>query len=124
MASSILKQYIKRYPRTGAARYWIDLYNWTTEFEGEQPTSIHLHNVNHQYGGPEEGGWWYEVGQAYQTHFIFNKKQCINRLLDLTQDLELYDQPPIDDSRGFTALHATLSSGYAMDYPTERPHYC
>lgn len=124
MASSILKQYIKRYPRTGAARYWIDLYNWTTEFEGEEPTSIHLHNVNHQYGGPEEGGWWYEVGQAYQTHFIFNKKQCINRLLDLTQDLDLYDQPSIDDSRGLTALHATLSSGYAMDYPTERPYYC
>ena len=77
-----------------------------------------------QYGGPEEGGWWYESGTPYQTHCIFSKKQCINRLLELTQDLDLYDQPPIDDSRGLTALHATLGKGYALYYPTERPYYC
>ena len=122
--ASLLQDYINRYPRTGAARYWIDQYNWATDWDGAEPTTIKLHNVNQQFGGPEEGGWWYEVGQAYQTHFIFTKKQCINRLLDLTQDLCLYEQPPIDDSRGFTALHATLGSGYALDYPTERPYYC
>ena len=88
------------------------------------PETIKLHDVYQAYGGPEEGGWWYEVGQAIGTHCIFSKKQCINRLLDLTQDLELYDQPSIDDSRGLSAIHATLGTGYANNYPTERPYYC
>lgn len=122
--ASLLKQYIDRYPRTGAARYWIERYNWSETFDGCAPETIKLHDVYQEYGGPEEGGWWYEVGQAIGTHCIFSKKQCINRLLDLTQDLELHDQPPIDDSRGLSAIHATLGTGYANDYPTERPYYC
>jgi len=119
-----LKEMIEHYPRTGAARYWIDVYNYSKEFDGEDPRSIHLHNVHLQYGGPEEGGWWYEVGVPYQTHCIFSKKQCINRLLELTQDLDLYDQPPIDDSRQLTALQVTLGKGVAEPYPSERPYYC
>ena len=122
--ASLLKQYINRYPRTGAARYWIERYNWSETFDGCAPTAIKLHEVCQMYGGPEEGGWWYEAGSPIGTHFIFSKKQCINRLLDLTQDLDLYDQPPIDDSRGLSAIHATLGTGYAHDYPTERPYYC
>lgn len=122
--ASLLQDCITRYPRTGAARYWLAQYDWSTNWDGKEPSTIQLHNVNQKYGGPEEGGWWYEVGKAYQTHCVFSKKQCINRLLELTQDLCLYEQPSIDDSRGLTALHATLSSEYAMDYPTERPHYC
>ena len=124
MAPSILAQYIARYPRTGAARYWIDQYNWAEKFDGCAPETIKLHHVRQEYGGPEEGGWWYEEGTPYQTHCIFSKKQCINRLLELTQDLDLYDQPPIDDSRGLTALHVTLGTGYAFHYPAERPRYC
>ena len=122
--SSRLRQFIDRYPRTGAARYWIEQYNYSKEFDGCAPETIKLHYVRQAYGGPEEGGWWYETGEPYQTHCIFSKKQCSNRLLELTQDLELYDQPPIDDSRGLTALHATLGTGYARFYPSERPYYC
>lgn len=121
---SLLKTFIERYPRTGAARYWIEQYKWTETFDGEAPQTIKLHYVTQAYGGPEEGGWYYENGIPYQTHCIFSKKQCIQRLLDLTQDLELHDQPPIDDSRGLTAIHATLGKGYAEYYPTERPYYC
>ena len=121
---SLLKKFIERYPRTGAARYWIEQYNWSKAFDVCAPETIKLHEVYQAYGGPEEGGWWYEVGQAIGTHCVFSKKQCINRLLDLTQDLELYEQPPIDDSRGLAAIHATLGRGYAEHYPTQRPYYC
>ena len=122
--ASTLKYYTERYPSTGAARYWIDRYNWAKTFDGSDPETIQLHNVWQNYGGPEEGGWWYEVGQAISTHFIFSKKQCIRRCIELTRMYELHDQPSITDSRGLTAIHATLGSGYAMDYPTERPYYC
>ena len=122
--SSTLKYYTERYPVTGAARYWIDRYNWSKTFDGCDPETIQIHNTWQNYGGPEEGGWWYEVGQAISTHFIFSKKQCIRRCIELTREYELHDQPSITDSRGLTAVHATLGTGFAMDYPTERPYYC
>jgi hypothetical protein len=68
--ASLLKQYIDRYPRTGAARYWIERYNWSETFDGCAPETIKLHDVYQEYGGPEEGGWWYEVGRAIGTHCI------------------------------------------------------
>ena len=121
---ALANAYLKRYPRTGATRYWIDQYNWAESFSGEAPKTIKIHEVYQAYGGPQEGGWWYEVGQAIATHCIFSKKQCIRRCLELTKHYDLFNQGSVCDSRNLSATQATLGSGYATHYPTERPYYC
>lgn len=121
--ASLLKQYINRYPRTGAARYWIEQYNFTKSFDGEAPTSIKIHDIYQVYGGPEEGGWWYETGAPVATHCIFSKKQCIKRCIDLTEEYQLHEQPAINDTRNLSRMEATLSHGYAEYYPETRPRY-
>ena len=114
---------MQRYPKTGAARYFIERYNSHKEWEEEEPTSIKIHKVWQNYGGPEEGGWYYTAGWPEATHFIFSKKSCIKRCIELTDTYELWLQPITTTSHGFSATELTLGSGYATDYPETKPHY-
>ena len=133
--------HIDRYPRTGAARYWLDQYKNHKEWEGQEPTTLTVHKVFQQYGGPEEGGWWYTEGTPVSRCFnhgdwewqttddksticIFNKKQAIKAALELTRVWRLHEQPSITDSRECTAVEVNFSNGYAKYYPEERPYYC
>lgn len=118
-----LKNAIERYPNSGAARYWIDQYNWYQTHDGADPTTIQVHDIYQAYGGPEEGGWWYEVGQALATHCIFSKKQCIRRCIQLTEEYQLHNQPAINDTRNLSRIEARLDQGYARHYPEVRPRY-
>jgi hypothetical protein len=122
--ASLLDYTIKQYPTTGAARYWISIYNWSKIFDAETPNTIKIYSTYQVYGGPEEGGWWYERGEALATHCIFSKKQCIKRCIELTEEYDLSKQPCISDGRNLTSITAVLGTGYALDYPAERPHYC
>jgi hypothetical protein len=115
--------HVNRYPKTGITRYWLDQFKYYQEAEGKEPTSIKIHEVCQVYGGPEEGGWWYQAGQVEGTHCIFSKKQCIQRCIELTYTYKLWLQPTITTSHGFSAIDLTLGSGYATDYPETRPRY-
>jgi hypothetical protein len=123
--------HIDRYPRTGAARYWLDQYKAHQEYEGKEPTTITVHEVWQNYGGPEEGGWWYTAGEPVNrmdgdksTICIFSKKQAIREALELTRRWDLHRQPSTTDSRECSAIEVNFSQGYARHYPEERPHYC
>ena len=115
---------MRRYPKTGAARYFINQYNTHKEWEDEEPTSIKIHSTWQNYGGPAEGGWWYPAGSAEATHFIFSKKACIKRCIELIDTYDLTEQPSIHTSQGECAYQLTIGSGYAEDFPKEVPHYC
>jgi len=118
--------HMQSYPRTGIARYWINSYNLHKEFEGKEPTTINLHYIWQVYGGPEEGGWWYQAGTPVEkdgTNCVFGKKNCIQRCIELTEKYRLHLQPRIDTSQGFESIDATLSNHFAEEYPRERPYY-
>ena len=118
-----VQSWTRRYPKTGLARYFINAYNIHKEWEGT-PKTVCLYNIWQNYGGPEEGGWWYEAGEPLQHHFIFNKKQAIRRCLELAEEFQLESQEAIDDSRGLTAYDIKFRDGYGEFYPAERPYYC
>lgn len=126
-----LFSYIERYPRTGAARYWLEQYNFLTEFNGKEPTAIHIHNVWQVYVSPAEGGTWGERREPIYTHedkddqikevstiCVYNKKQCIRECLALTQHHDLAYQPRIDTTADNVAVDVTLDHGYCQaKYP-------
>ncbi|QDP62793.1 MAG: hypothetical protein Tp158DCM1229571_107 [Prokaryotic dsDNA virus sp.] len=122
--SNSLKTYTKQYPKTGYARYWINIYNWYKEFDNQDPITIQVHNTWQRYGGPEEGGWWYEEGEPLNTIFVFSKKQAIKEAIRLSIGYDYQDQPSISDSRGLTAIDIKFGDDYARHYPTEPVYYC
>jgi hypothetical protein len=100
---------IERTERFGG---WYDTY---TEFEGN-PTTITVHQVWDNYGGPEEGGWTFRSGYPVETVCIFSRSQAIRILHELHEkyDTEEYEEGEYD---------ICLDQTYARFYPVVRPHY-
>jgi hypothetical protein len=99
--------------RTERFGEWYDRY--TDEFEGE-PTTVTVHEIWEQYGGPEEGGWTYQCGYPIETVCVFSRAQALRVLHELHEkyDTEEYEEQTFD---------ICLSNKIAKWYPDRRPHY-
>jgi hypothetical protein len=99
--------------RTERFGEWYDRY--TDEFEGE-PTTVTVHEIWEQYGGPEEGGWTYQCGYPIETVCVFSRPQAIRVLHELHEkyNAEEYEEQTFD---------ICLSNKIAKWYPDRRPHY-
>lgn len=99
--------------RTERFKEWYERY---TEFQGEEPITITVHQVWQQYGGPEEGGWTFPCGYPIETVCIFSQAQALRVLHELH---EKYDGEDYEDD----LYDICLAQGYARFYPETRPHY-
>ena len=121
---SYVSELRKFYPRTWKARLAINRYNTHLQWEGQDPTTITIHETTLNYGGPEEGGWYYHRGYPCLTHCIFSKKQAIKEYLIYSEEYEVWDQPDL----GLTSTDSIYEVNYANDfaklYPETKPHYC
>ena len=82
--------------------------------------------TNRAYGGPEEGGWWYDTATFVQCH-----GSCPDR----EEALDLLDTLGCELERAREGLHdpgSVLCTGWpdirierrpGADYPTRRPRY-
>ena len=111
------------YPRSWKQRMAIHLYKNFCEWEGKPPTTVTIHQVFQCYGGPEEGGWWYNEGHPEVTHCVFNKKQAIKTLLTYEKKYGTYEQPDLGLSTTDSNWDINFSRDRARFYPTSRPHY-
>jgi hypothetical protein len=98
--------------RTERFGEWYDRY---VEYEGE-PSTITVHEVWDQYGGPEEGGWDFRCGLPIETICIFSRAQTIRILHELH---EKYNAEEYEDE----TYDICLSQSYAKWYPDRKPHY-
>ncbi len=98
--------------RTERFGEWYDRY---TEYESE-PTTITVHQVWDNFGGPEEGRWTFRAGYPIETVCIFSRPQAIRVLHELH---EKYSTEEFEDD----TFDICLSQGYAQVYPLTRPHY-
>lgn len=96
---------------------------------------INRYTVNQAYGGPEEGGWWFECG-IYQMSiprllYASGAKEVAIALRDRLQEQtdEEQDAGPDAYRRNLSSVCCEgrtvwrLETHEGKDYPTERPHY-
>lgn len=84
---------------------------------------VNAYSVERCYGGPEEGGWWYDAGTPIASLTTQDKEEVAALEEQLTE------------RHGWTSLHNRYSvmggddfvvrveSEPARPYPTTRPHY-
>jgi hypothetical protein len=121
---SYISELQKCYPNSYKLRYGIQRYNAYRKWEDKDPTTLTIHETTLNYGGPEEGGWWYQAGYPVLTRCIFSKKQAVQIFVELFEEYEVADQPDL----GLTSTHSNyevnFSNDYAKVYPESKPHYC
>lgn len=92
---------------------------------------VAVYDCGQQYGGPEEGGWWYDAGSLVRQIRIFKDKQkayAFCRRLNTKLQSRLWG--PNQGKREYTSV---LSEGELMasvykdvcpeGFPDRRPHY-
>lgn len=89
---------------------------------------INEYSINREYGGPEEGGWWYETGKYITCHGIaaaftlaLNIKE--EKLPIVIRKREEENQHPTGSvlCTGWSTIFIDTEPG--KDYPTKKPIY-
>lgn len=117
--------YLKRtYPTTYKLRYALQQYKAHVQWEGQDPTTLTLHETYQNYGGPEEGGWFWTAGYPCLTHCIFSKKQAVKEYVIYADEYEVWDQPDLGLTSTVSNYDLNFSNDYAKLYPESKPYYC
>jgi hypothetical protein len=102
--------------------------------EGMQCTQyLNLYGLTQSYGGPEEGGWWYEQGIALgsiplpavweYTSNIYHEELCLRPCIKAVHEewaRNCLNLTAMNDTQHY---RIAIESSMASDYPRNRPHY-
>lgn len=94
----------------------------TGKVDGERVVFVNAYEVTRRYGGPEEGGWWYnnfDCIETYPTRYK-NSKQIKEFLEKEYKDVEYGD---IYSVLGGAALSVNIEDKPAESETRETPHY-
>lgn len=92
----------------------------------EDPNAIryvNAYSVTRHYGGPEEGGWWYNAGEPLASVPLLpgeDPAPVIARLQAIFSGEEYGD---IYSVRGGIKVSVGVAYAPAERFPSERPHY-
>jgi hypothetical protein len=82
---------------------------------------VNVYEVSRHYGGPEEGGWWYDAGEPIASI------PCDTQAEADKVKQAYRDRYPGTTNRysvlGGTDYVVTIEDEFATAWPTERPHY-
>jgi hypothetical protein len=121
-------------PEPWMPEWWSEDYDWTTMW------CVAIYLVDKRYGGPEEGGWYYNCGvpldyalpdvpqqAAVPRYWPAEKYQEALRWQDYVQ--QTLDETvnkgrrPISSVLSEGVYQARLERGHPAPFPKERPHY-
>ena len=90
------------------------------------PIYVNEYVTRRIYGGPEEGGWWFDAGEFVRTHAICatkgEAKAAVRKLGDYLRTARRGQYEPSSVlCRGYTELQLETHPG--RNYPTETPRY-
>jgi hypothetical protein len=94
---------------------------------------LHKHEISQQYGGPEEGGWWFEVGRPvseWEPLPFYDEERAYECCRTL--NAEERERAKREEQYEYTSVLSYMSTHYAYSvsespqpvaYPESRPHY-
>jgi hypothetical protein len=102
------------------------------EVRPEWPKYINVYEVTQSYGGPEEGGWWFDCGTPLESVRCDSQEQLDTAMLIMEKRYEVNDNDKWDRERkagphscmrGAYGITVCVEEQFAEAYPQSRPHY-
>lgn len=90
-----------------------------------QITYLNAYAVTRHYGGPEEGGWWFNAGEPLASVPLVNPTEDQIKAERARLQSVFADQAEGDiySVNGGVQISVYPEDGPATHWPTERPHY-
>lgn len=92
---------------------------------------VNVYLTNQQYGGPEEGGWWYDIGEAEESFKFTSEEESHIKRDELEAELKNPDAQFSNVGRLPTSsvncdgwYEIRIQRHPARSYPDHTPHYC
>jgi hypothetical protein len=73
---------------------------------------VNVYAIKRCYGGPEEGGWWFDAGEPVECYFCPSEETLQHFLAKATEEWE-----------GHRDVDIIVQSHPAREFPERRPHY-
>jgi hypothetical protein len=83
---------------------------------------VNVYEITREYGGPEEGGWWYNRLRCLETYPVRNKNSELMQE-QLEKDYAHIKQGNIYSVLGGTELNVYIEERPKQSETKERPHY-
>ena len=72
---------------------------------------VNVYEYEREYGGPEEGGWYYDAGyNGYVWNSYFDEDAALNRATELRMAIDKHLKVRVEEHK-------------PRDWPEVRPHY-
>lgn len=90
---------------------------------------VNLYLIDRGYGGPEEGGWWYDYGEFIETAAMFTREEeayafCQARNAETREEHGLnVGRPPISSVNSRGEYYFQVEDRPGKDFPEETIHY-
>jgi hypothetical protein len=99
------------------AERWLDEYRWE-----HGPFFVNVYEVERAYGGPEEGGWWFDTGHLIQSTPCGTDYALAEEVQGQVRSIY-----PRTDKRysviGGDDYNVVIETHPGKDFPEEWPHY-
>lgn len=84
---------------------------------------VNAYHVQLAYGGPEEGGWWYDTGTFLHGLPAKHLRECETIRLKLLARFWHLDDGPKSNVNSQGEIHIYIDRERGKDFPQERPYY-
>ena len=79
--------------------------------------------VTRHYGGPEEGGWWFNSGSPLASIPCATRRQAVSKVDELARMFAEHNDGDIYSVLGGVEVSVCIEEGFAEHWPKQRPHY-
>ena len=87
------------------------------------PCNITVVRDDRAYGGPEEGGWWYNTREIVEKFNCLTQAEAEARLAQLTEKYIGVSEHDVNSVLSEGVYTIFVGQEIPEEYPTERPHY-
>ncbi len=86
------------------------------------PTYVNVYEVTRHYGGPEEGGWWYNTGEPIESHLVTDVREA-SVVGDKLREEHGEGHGNIYSVLGGVKIQVMVQNHFARYWPEETPYY-
>lgn len=96
------------------------------KYEGHEPEIVYwavIYDEGQGYGGPEEGGWWFNTGQLEEAEGFYTRSEALERVSEWRESGDWDDTGYRYSSYGIYVEELPSGKEPLESYPEFQPHY-
>ncbi len=91
----------------------------------DAPTLVYVnaYRITRHYGGPEEGGWWFDCGEPLGSLPCTSQREAKSKVDEMRAKFAHLAEGDINSVLEGAEVHVYIEEKFARVFPETRPHY-